>query len=61
VTLKDIGRKIWHVALKLSEYSCRCGWECGECGACDNLANLYTKEPGNNEAEEGCKNGKTMT
>jgi hypothetical protein len=46
-TLKYIGKKLWEVAHKLSEYSCGCGRECGNCGACYNLVNLHTKDLGN--------------
>ena len=55
MTLKDIGRKIWDIALKLSELSCSCGWEGGECGVCGNPANLHTTEPGNEEEDRESK------
>ena len=47
MTLKDVGRKLWDIALKLSEFNCNCGWECGEYKVCGNLANLHTAEPSN--------------
>ena len=45
MTLKDIGGEIWDIALRLSEFSFSCGWECGGCRVCGNPANIYTVEP----------------
>jgi len=53
-TLKDVGRKLWDIALKLSESSCSCGWE-GECRACGSLANLDTAESSNKREDHESK------
>ena len=53
MTLKDIRGKIWNIALKLSEFSCSCGWECGECRVYGNHADTHTIEPSiENEGHE---------
>ena len=53
MTLKYIGKKIWDIALKLSEFSCSCGWECGECRVYGNHADTHTIEPSTeNEGHE---------
>ena len=43
--LKYVGKKIWNIALKLSEFSCSCGWECGGCRVCSRHDDTHTIEP----------------
>ncbi len=46
MTLKDIGRKFWDIALKISEYSCSCGWGDEWCeGWWGSHADTHTIEP----------------
>jgi len=53
MALKYIGKKIWDITLKLSEFSCSCGWECGECRVYGNHADTHTIEPSTeNEVHE---------
>jgi len=53
MTPKDIGKKIWDIALKLSEFSCSCGWECGEGRVCGSDGDIHTIEPSTeNEGHE---------
>ncbi|MBT9160167.1 MAG: hypothetical protein AAGB97_06880 [Dehalococcoidia bacterium] len=47
MTLKEIARKIWDIALKVSEFSCSCGCERGQRRVYGNPADLHTTEPGN--------------
>ena len=59
MTLKGMGRKIWDIALRLSEFSCGCGWECGECGGCGSHADTHTIEP--STKNEGHESKEVMT
>jgi hypothetical protein len=44
MTLKYIGKKIWDIAIRLSEFSCTCGWEGDELRARGSHANIPTIE-----------------
>ena len=45
MTLKYIGKKIWDIAIRLSEFSCSCGWECDELRVRGSHADTHTIEP----------------
>jgi len=56
MTLKYIGKKIWDIAIRLSEFSCSCGWGDEWCEVWDSHTNTHTIESSTkNEGHESKK------